>query len=105
MPEPDPVRLGSGHIRLEAEVVHFLPSKWQAWRGISAASFAYADVASVVMTEPEGFGRGTLVLRLDDGESYSMSFGSNRLSKMRQTYRELWRHVQEARGGKSGPGR
>jgi hypothetical protein len=103
MPEPDRARLGSGHIRLDAEVVQFLPSKWEAWRGISAVSFAYTEVASVVMTEPEGFGRGTLVVRLDSGESHSMSFGSNRLPKLRQTYREMWRRVQAARGDDPGP--
>jgi hypothetical protein len=98
MPEPDRARLGSGRIRLDAEVVQFLPSKWEAWRGVRTSSFTYAEVASAVMTEPEGFGRGSLLLRLKNGDSFSMSFGSNRLPTMRRTYRELWQRVRAARG-------
>lgn len=98
MPEPDLPRLGSGHIRLEPEIVSFLPSRVEAWRGVRAAGFRYAEVASVVMTEPEGFGRGLLLLRLNSGESFSMSFRPGRLARMRRMYRELWHRVQTARG-------
>ncbi len=102
MPEPDLPRLGSGHIRLEPELVTFLPRRVEAWRGISAVSFRYAEVASVVMTEPEGFGRGQLLLRLNSDESFSMSFRPGRLPRMRRTYRDLWHRVETARG--NGPG-
>ncbi len=105
MPEPDRARLGSGHVRLDAEVVQFLPSQLQKWRGIESVSLRYADVASAVMTEPEGFGRGSLVLKLDNGESFSLSFGNSRLPTMRRTYRELWQRVRAARGDEPGTGR
>ena len=98
MPERDLPRLGSGRIRLEPELVSFLPSRVEAWRGIRAVGFRYSEVASAVMTEPEGFGRGRLVLRLESGESFSMPFGTGRLPRMRRTYRDLWHRVQGARG-------
>ena len=102
MPEPDPARLGSGHIRLDTEVVHFFPRRLEAWRGIRPFSCAYADVASAVMTEPEGFGRGRLTLKLDNGEAHFLTFGSGRLPTMRRTYRELWQRVRAARGEEPG---
>jgi hypothetical protein len=97
MSEPDLPRLGSGHIQLEAELVSFVPTRVEAWRGVSAFSFRYAEVASVVMTEPEGFGQGRLLLRLQSGESYSMTFRPGRLPRMRRTYRDLWHRVETAR--------
>jgi hypothetical protein len=103
MPEPDRDRLGSRHVRLDPEAVHFLPSRVEAWRGIEPVSIRYADVVSVVMTEPRGRGRGRLIVRLVNGESHSMSFGVNRLPRLRPVYRELWRRVQAARG-EPGPG-
>jgi hypothetical protein len=100
MSEPDLPRLGSGHVRLEPELVTFLSRRIEAWRGIRAVSFRYAEVASVVMTEPDGFGRGRLLLRLDDGRSCSMPFRPGQLPQMRRTYRELWHRVQTARGNR-----
>src|SRR3954453_16992343 len=97
MPQPDLRRLGSGHTRLEPELVTFLPRRVEAWRGIRAVSFRYADVASVVMTEPDGFGRGRLLLRLNSGAAFSMSFSAGRLPRMRRTYRDLWQRVETAR--------
>jgi hypothetical protein len=101
MPEPDLPRLGSGHIRLEPEVVTFVPKKLEAWRGVGTAGFRYVDIASVVMTEPEGVGRGRLVLRLHSGEAFSMTFRPGRLPRMRGTYRDLWQRVEAARGRRS----
>jgi hypothetical protein len=98
MAQPNLARLGSGPVRLNAAFVHFEPSRMQAWRGVGPVSLPFADVQSLVMTDPEGFSRGHLVVRLTSGEAFSMSFGSNRLPKMRRIYRELWRRVQEARG-------
>jgi hypothetical protein len=98
MPEPDLPRLGSGHIHLEPELVSFVPNRVESWRGVSALSFKYAEVASVIMTEPEGVGRGRLLLRLNSGESFAMSFRPGRLPRMRRTYRDLWHRVETARG-------
>jgi hypothetical protein len=55
-------------------------------------------MVSVLMTEPKGRARGRLILRMDGGESYEMTFGFNRLPKMTRDYRELWRRVTTARG-------
>jgi hypothetical protein len=98
MPEPERARLGSGAIHLNSEAVHFTPSRIEAWRGVNAVSLPYEQVASLVMTDPKGFARGRLVVRLHDGESRSMSFGSRRLPTMRRLYRDFWRRVQAARG-------
>jgi hypothetical protein len=105
MPEPDRARLGSGHIRLDADEVRFAPSRVEAWRGIRVVSLPYAQVASLVMTEPKGLARGRMVVRLSNGDSRSMSFRSGRLPTMRRTYRELWQRVREARGEDPGRGR
>jgi hypothetical protein len=102
MPEPDLSRLGSGRIRLDADVVRFLPSRAQAWRGIRPASITYAEVASLVMTEPKGLSRGRLVVRLGSGDAHVMSFRSGRLPRMRRIYRDVWARAQAARGESSG---
>lgn len=103
MPEPDLPRLGSGHIRLEQEVVSFLPRRVEVWRGVSPRSFRYVDVASVIMTEPEGFGQGRLLLRLNSGEAYALSFRPGQLPGMRRMYRDLWQRVETARGQRPPP--
>ncbi len=94
MPEPDRSRLGSRHIRIEADSVEFLPSRLQAWRGIHAISFPYADIASLVMTDPHGLSRGRLVVRLGNGDAHTMSFRSGRLPGMRRIYREVWQRIR-----------
>ena len=103
MPETDRARLGSGHIRLDPDTVQFTPSRVQAWRGVRTVTLAYAEVASLVMTEPKRLGRGRLIVRLSNGDSPSMSFGYNRLPAMTRTYRELWRRVRAARSDEPGP--
>ena len=104
MPEPDGARLGSGHFRLDEGAVQFLPNRLEAWRGVRAVTLPYTEVAGLVMTEPKGLARGRLIVRLTNGESRSMSFGFDRLPKMRRIYRELWRRVQAARGEQPGAG-
>jgi hypothetical protein len=103
MPEPDLARLGSGHIRLEPDTVQFTPTRVQAWRGMRAVSFPYAEVASLVMTEPKRLGRGRMIVRLGNGDSPAMSFGYGRLPAMRRTYRDLWQRVRAARSEDPGP--
>ena len=103
MPEPDRARLGSGHIRLDPDTVTFRPSRVQAWRGIQAVTLRYAEVASLVMTEPKRLGRGRMIVRLSNGDAPSMAFGYNRLPAMRRTYRDLWQRVRAARREDPGP--
>jgi hypothetical protein len=98
MPESDRARLGSRHIRFDAAVAHFLPGRLESWRGVRAITLPYAQMTSVLMTEPKARARGRLIVRTESGESYEMAFGSGKLSRMTRTYRELWRRVAEARG-------
>jgi hypothetical protein len=103
MPEPDRSRLGSGHVRLNADDVQFAPNRVESWRGVRATSVPYAEVASLVLTEPKRFGRGRMIVRLSNGDSPSMAFGYSRLPAMRRTYRDLWDRVRAAR--RQEPGR
>ncbi len=102
MAECDGARLGSGPIHLDAEGVLFAPRRREAWRGMRDVSLPYAQIVGLSMTEPTRRARGCLTARLEDGEIFSVSFGSYRLPEMRRVYAEVWRRVRTDAADESG---
>jgi hypothetical protein len=99
------MELGTASIRLEADGVHVVPSRWQRLRGATPQHLPYAALVGVSMKEPHGRTAGQLMLRgRRSSDTVSVRFGSGQVADMHHVAGQLWERIREAREREGPPG-